>query len=703
MIYCKALEKGYFKNLELNTIRTNKKISFYDVECSLDIETSSTFINGDEKIAFMYIWMFGLGYNNIVFYGRTWDELLDFLEVIRDELELSEHKRLVTYVHNLGYEFQFMRKLFTWENVFAVNDRKPVKALCDLGVEFRDSYILSGYSLDNTAKNLTKYKVKKMVGDLDYSKVRHHLTPLNKVELLYCKNDILVVLAYIKEQIEMYGDISKIPLTNTGRVRNYVKQACYYTSKSHKKTSKSKYIKYRKIMNDLTLNLKHYKQLKRAFMGGFTHSSKNKTNQVLTNVDSIDLTSSYPTVMLSDKFPMSRGKDVKVNSLAEFKQLFNQNCVVFDLRLTGVKNKIGYESYLSESKCFNVSKPVINNGRIYEAESLTTTITDVDYKIIESVYSWETIEVTNITIFRKAYLPKSIIEAILKLYQDKTVLKDVKGSEVEYLLSKGMLNSVYGMSVTDFIKDDHVYSDDWNVEPVNPLDKIDEYNKSKSRFLFYPWGIWVTAYARRNLWSAIISVGDDYIYSDTDSVKMLNYDKHKSYVEAYNNHVTDKLGKMMDFYKLNKKLLCPKTIKGIDKPLGVWDYEGHYTKFKTLGAKRYLIEEDGHFHLTVAGLSKKNGMQYLEDLNGGDSEKIFNSFDDNLHIPSDKTGKMTHTYLDEENEAMIKDYNGVETYVKTPSSTHLDNCDFTLSIPLLYKQFLQNLGKGYIFTGMQNK
>src|SRR5699024_9440404 len=127
--------------------------------------------------------------------GRTWGELLEFLENLQDYLQLNDNKRLVMYVHNLGYEFQFMRKYFNWVNIFAVDERKPVKALCDLGIEFRDSYILSGYSLANTAKNLVTHKIEKLVGDLDYSLIRHTKTPLTEAELKYCENDILIILA----------------------------------------------------------------------------------------------------------------------------------------------------------------------------------------------------------------------------------------------------------------------------------------------------------------------------------------------------------------------------------------------------------------------------------------------------------------------------------------------------------------------------
>ena len=35
--------------------------------------------------------------------------------------------------------------------------------------------------------------------------------------------------------------------------------------------------------------------------------------------------------------------------------------------------------------------------------------------------------------------------------------------------------------------------------------------------------------------------------------------------------------------------ISPKTIKGETKTLGVWDFDGFYTDFKTLGAKRYIF------------------------------------------------------------------------------------------------------------------
>ena len=704
MKHYSMLTTDYLDSLDIPIVKDGKtKCEYLNIESAFDIETTSTIYNG-EKSAFMYVWMFGIGYGNDVFYGRTWEEFLSLCELLGAYFDLHENKRLITYVHNLGYEFQFMRKFFNWEGVFSIDERKPIKALCDMGIEFRCSYILSGYSLASLAKNLTTHKVKKMEGDLDYELIHHHETELTEKEWGYCENDIVVVNAYINEQIAQYKLITKIPLTNTGRVREYVRNQCYRIisedgTPERTPEAKRKYGKYRKMIQDLTITVEEYERLKRAFMGGFTHSNPYHTNKVLENVGSVDLTSSYPTVMLSEKYPMSKGRTIAIKSMSDLKAHMKKYCLLMDIRIEGLRNKLGYECYISSSKCSKVENAVENNGRVFSADLIESTIVDIDLQIIEAVYEWDAIYVSKVVGFAKNYLPKSIIESILNMYEDKTTLKGVEGKEVEYLLSKGMLNSVYGMCVTDPVKDEHTYNTEWDLEKVDVMEALHKYNESKGRFLFYPWGIWVTAYARRNLWSAILNVGNDYVYSDTDSIKALNFETHQPYIDAYNKEITFKLFKMMDYHQLNPARLSPKTIKGEIKPLGVWEFEGMYSMFKTLGAKRYLVRENGHNKLTVAGLSKKNGIEYIESQCGGDANKVFNMFDDSLYIPADATGKMTHSYIDDEQELLIVDYNGVPARVISPSAIHLDKCDFTLSMSEKYSYFLKCYESGEFNRG----
>ncbi len=134
--------------------------------------------------------------------------------------------------------------------------------------------------------------------------------------------------------------------------------------------------------------------------------------------------------------------------------------------------------------------------------------------------------------------------------------------------------------------------------------------------------------------------------------------------------------------------------------LGVWDYEGTYNRFKTLGAKRYLYQNGDKMQLTVAGLSKKNGINYMTEKCNGDMVKVFSMFDDNLYIPALKTGKMTHTYLDNEQSFTVIDYQGNPLDVFTISGVHLEICEFTLSMSELQKMYLSNLKNGYSFKGV---
>lgn len=683
--------------------QTKTSIEYINIECSFDIETTSTYTHDGTKFSFMYLWGFGIGeHGEFLKYGRTWEEFKDLLNYVANELNISINRRLVIYVHNLGYEFQFFRKLFKWDSVFSVDDRKPIKAITADGFEFRDSYILSGYNLETLAKNLIKHKNKKMIGNLDYSLIRHSKTPITDEELEYMENDVTIILNYINEQLEQYGNITKIPLTNTGRVREFVKNKCYNSAgKSKYKSSKSKRKNYRLIMENLTLEPDEYLKLKRSFMGGFTHSNPLKTEKVLNDVNSIDFTSSYPSVMIAEKFPMGRGFiPTKTEILKNGYDYYIDNfCCILNISVQNLKNVFIYDSYLSESKCKIVGNKLITNGRVFSADYLNTYMTDVDYFIFKRCYEWDRIEIHDLICYPKGYLPRPIIESILELYQNKTTLKGVKGKEIEYLLSKGMLNSIYGMTVTDIVKDEIIYEDDWGIKEVSLDEEIKKYNEKKSRFLFYPWGVWVTAYARRNLWLGILSIKNDYIYSDTDSIKFLNYDKHKPFIEAYNKMVITKQLETLEYYNLDPELLSPETVQGERKPLGVWDFEGHYTRFKTLGAKRYLFEEDGQLYLTVAGLSKMNGINYMIEKCNQDFSKVFEMFTDDLKIPAENTGKNTHTYIDCEISGEIEDYNGVKQLVTSLSGVHLEPANFSLSISDYFIKFYKMLQNGYILKG----
>lgn len=753
------VEKSDFFIFLINSVKTEKfpiqikteygkEISYYNIPAAFDIETTSFYNRNGEKCGCMYIWTLGI-YNTITT-GRTWQEFKDALQLIREVMKLDNDRRLVIYVHNLGFEFQFMRRQLTWDKCFFLDSRKPIYCLSN-GIEFRDSLKLSNKSLANTAKDIILNPIEKMVGDLDYSLPRHSRTPINSIELKYCENDVRILLHYIYEKIQNDNGIANIPLTNTGYVRNYCRRACYGYGKHN-----YKWAKYRRLIESLTLTPRLYKRCKDAYQGGFTHASPSKLGNleenisedlkkgngiVHHNVKSMDISSSYPTVMLTKKFPMGIPTHYDEITESEFIRLTEFNCVMANFTFTdGCVAKEGIpDYYISASKTDilkNKLQAVLFNGRLFGTEvEFNYYCTEQDYFIVKEVYSWEpgSLKITDVYAFPAGYLPTDLIKAIVKFYKDKTELKGILLELVNYMTKKNMLNATYGMMVTDIVRDLIKYINDEYVTEIPDLDKaIEKYNKNKKRFLYYPWGIWVTAYARANLWSAILELKSDYIYSDTDSVKFLHPEKHEQFFEEYNNELWRLVERACRYHKIPIDDLRPIS-RGKQFPIGFWDDDGTYAEFKTLGAKRYFVRYDKphmkiskrklrstEFHIkairkregdwiarkaeivaktwysvTVAGVGKKSSCVYLVKLGLENRRNPMDFFNLNLRVPPEYTSKLLITYpkdaeteTDAECHEMLTDYLGVTAQVDELSFVHMEPKDYNLGQNEKFFEFL---------------
>lgn len=662
-------------------------VRYWNFPAAFDIEDSSFYLDG-EKVSTMYVWQ--TAFDGTCILGRTWEEFYQLCEYISHNY-CDYNNRLLVYVHYLNHEFAFMQELFEWSKVFCSSERSPIYALSTMGIEFRDSYILSGTSLDVVAKNLTKYKINKLKGDLDYDLIRGSETPLTDEELGYCVNDVLVLNAYIQEKIENEGDIAKIPLTNTGYVRKYLKDKCL-----PRKDKKSREL-YKALMKQLTIEPEHYPMLKRAFSGGFTHANALYVGDHIKGIiDSYDFTSSYPAVMLAEYYPMSKATVHENIDIDDFRKLLKDNLCIFNITFYNICMKDSvHENIISESKVYNTENVVSNNGRVVSADKLTTTITNIDFEMILNFYDFEEIQLGTVLSYKKGFLPKSIIESVLHFYQGKTTLKGIDDQIVMYMLLKGMLNACYGCMVTDIIKEltEFISGFGWEKTIPDMEEAITKYNEKDTRFLYYPWGIFITAYARRNLMTGILEFGEDYIYSDTDSLKVLNREKHLDYINWYNEQIASKIDYTLNYYGLDPELARPKTVKGVQKQIGVWDWETEgnpYTEFKTLGAKRYMYTEDGHIHITIAGLSKSKGADYISE-----QSNPYDFFDDKMYIPETRTGKLTHTYIDEPREGYLTDYLGNRMYFKELTSVHLEKASFSISETDNFKEYVNGYKESF--------
>ena len=686
MIYFKKEDFKQWLKEQMYPIQiSNKKVGYYNISSSFDIETTSYSVqmeNGDElKVGIMYLWSFGI--NGAAFYGRTWEEAIDLFETLSEILQLYENRRLIVYCHNLSFEFQFLRKRLRWNKIFATDERKPLYALTDIGIEFRCSYRLSGYSLAKLSDQLLKYKVYKRVGDLDYRLYRHSETPITEKELDYSLGDIQVVMAYIQEKIENENGIVNIPLTKTGYVRRYCRIECMGNGN---KQTKARYNPYKKLMRSLTITLEEYEQLKRAFMGGYTHASALMSNKTIYNVASYDRISSYPAVMVAELYPMERAESIEITNKEIFESSLKMYCCLFDCEFLELEATFFPDHYISLHKCYGVINAQTDNGRIVTADRILCTLTEIDFNIIRSTYHWKHLRVFNFKRYKKAYLPTPFIKSILKLYKDKTELKDVVGKEIEYLKSKENVNAAYGMIVTDIVRNEISYGETWETQAGNKEEQIEKYNNSKKRFLFYPWGVWVTAYARNELWKVILHVGKDHCYSDTDSDKITNYERHINFFEAYNTNIIRKMDKALLWHGIDINESRPKTIEGKEKQLGIFEQDGFYKRFKSLGAKRYIVETNKGINITVSGLNKGRVIPYLYTK----GKDLFEQFEDGLYIPrnyvhngeviDNPSGKMSISYIDDERSGYITDYLGNICSFNELSSVYMESADYLLGM-----------------------
>lgn len=679
--------------LGCTTVRKKGRNGLTYIASPATFDIESTTIDGEKPDAFMYHWQFCL--NGKVCFGRTWEEWLNFMHNLGVALELAANKVLVIYVHNLAYEFMFMKDFLYIESLFAREAHKAIKLLACLEsdyekvinkigdvsretstipfFEFRCSYFLSNMSLIKFCENSKFCTHYKLVDTYDYRKIRTPITPMTDEELAYCYNDVKGLEECILSKLDDEGDtLATIPLTSTGYVRRAMRAEC------------RKYSWYRELFEMLMPTVPVYRLLRQAFRGGNTHASRYYANAIIEGVYSRDRVSSYPSCIASDLYPMTpfvkyepQSFDKLILDCCKEKNAIIMRFTLFDVE---VRDDVTVP-YIDFAHCIAYSKNYINdNGRVLSADWITYACTELDFLIINNQYSYNTERVEWLEGYKaeKDYLPQPIVDIMLKWYDKKTQLKDVDGKEYEYAKSKNKLNSVFGAMVTDICQGEVEYIDgEWSKTMPDEKSAIAAYAASKNSFLLYQWGVYITVNARYELQCMIDACGYDFVYGDTDSVKFINK-KHIESFEDRNNYLLSKKQKYRNYSdRLNEDGSTTRYT------LGLWDDDGYYKKFKTLGAKKYAYiapeknkktgKIEDVLHVTVSGLSKEKGAAELARGNGLDDFKIGKIFTD--------SGR-TVSYFNERDVHTIKvvDCYGKECEFTTASNIAIVDTTYTLGI-----------------------
>lgn len=562
-----------------------RKNLYHSEFITFDIETST--ISKDLNI--MYIWQMCIR-GEYVIIGRYWEDALAAFKALSDA---AGEVPVVCYVHNLAYEFQYLRGLydFALEDVFLLDARKPVKArIPGLNVELRCSYKLSNRSLAEWTRALG-VPHGKMSGELDYTILRTPKTILTPGELAYCVNDVVGLWECVRATCEREEvNMATIPLTSTGFVRRECKKALQPVAS---------------LIKTLIPSRECLKLLLEAIRGGDTHASRYYAGTIVSDLRCFDISSSYPFTMTALLFPMSPFRAVQIGSDRYIKlsmQKSTPTLARIQLREVRPRDALWGFPYLARAKC-KVRDGVYDNGRIVAAELVETCVTDVDFRIIHEQYLWESLEVLECWVSTYGQLPSGLRAQIVKYFVGKTSLKGVQGGEVEYAKSKNRINAVYGMTVQNPLKPDYLYEHGEFRESRRDDEKYAEYEEKG--WLPYQWGVWVCAHARSLLQEALRAVGHLAVYCDTDSVF---FEGGADAIESLN------AWRKARAIAVGGHAIDP---KGCMHYMGVFEPDKECARFISWGAKKYAYETPaGKLVITIAGVGKLLGAAELEAAGG---------------------------------------------------------------------------------------
>lgn len=640
-----------------------------NIFCAFDIETSTKWLNENRKEYDVHSWMYSWAFQveDMTVLGREWSDFFAFLDRLAEACAAVQYSKrlgvapkLIIWVHNLAYEWAFLSGLypFTNEECFFRDIRKPIYIKMKGVFEFRCSYIQTNLSLAVLCKQMGVPE--KLSGQkFDYNKIRYPWTPLTDYEREYIITDVESLVLAMKKRVMMNGDnLLTVPLTSTG----YVRREC-------KESIKSRFFDIREMKPDE----RQYKLLRKAFRGGNTHANRTYAGKIINDVISYDIVSCYPTQQLTQRFPMKPfrwldmqltlervlkfiGLGYAVVGLYQFKglRLKNKKCPIPYISLSCTDTEMYREEEYTDSKGRTKKRQVLlvklDNGRILESHYTEIALTEIDLQIVLSQYDFDEIGVLDCMVAQKDFLPAEYRAVIQKFYSDKTKLKGDDSDQGIYLYtkSKNMLNSVYGMSATDPIHQEIVYSDgEYSRMDYEKLTEDEKKKALRSAPFPYQWGVYTTALARAQLQRAIDAAGpDQIIYCDTDSIKV------KGKVD---------IGKLNELQM--KKAITAEAfaddMHGHRHYIGLFEQDAKYDRFITQGAKRYAYEHEGKLGVTVSGVTKLRNentgefyaveeLQRLENFRvgmvwekAGGTMAVYNDNDD-FYLTDEETGKQVH-------------------------------------------------------------
>lgn len=590
-----------FRRLKPVKVRRRRGKRYYvNLTATLDIETTNT-----EEDGFAYSFALNIGGVNMVV--RYIEELEEVIDGLIDSWSLGGSDYLSIYIHNLGYEYQYMAQIlnedWTIKNALYTKARQALYLRFGNGIEFRDSLKLFQKSLAGATKGCRHPKLK---GDLDYSVYRTPDTPLTQQEFDYIANDVQGLYEAIERlKAEHDYNAATIPLTNTSMVIEEVNR--------HLHTGE-----VQRAMRALSLGKHELELAYHCMAGGDTHGTRWRASRTYENCNSYDLKSAHPSEQALWKFPAGEPfllpEDVEEDELST---LIDEGY--------GWLGKVYLEDIQVRPECPNPTLSLskteaveglrgLDNGRVLGADAAAAYLDSNDYQRFREAYTYTDFCGVDILAFKLEYLPDEFREAVF----DKFRVKESAEDGPERVFAKVCVNTIFGACAQKTVRDefDILFEEVMEHNKIKWEDKLaamedEAVIKTQQKKFPFLWGLWTSSLSRLRLWELQKAVGwERLIYWDTDSVK---YEGPKlPAVDHYNQRIIDQCI-ARDAVVVNRK---GKTVY-----IGVAEDEHPtvdygYRRFRFLHAKCYAAEAwDGErytIETTIAGVGKEQGKKALD-------------------------------------------------------------------------------------------
>lgn len=516
------------------------------------------------------VWAYAIceiGNINNFYYGNSINDFIEFCK--------NKRENYILYFHNLKFDGEYIFNYLLNNDYKCIKDKKDredktfTTLISDTGqfysieiffetknkkhinkVTIYDSLKILNFSVDKIAKDFN-LPIRKL--ELDYHANREIGHILTSEEIDYIRNDVEIMARALDFMFN--ENLNKMTI-GSDALHNYKEM----------NTNFSKYFPILPYEIDL--------DIRRSYKGGFTYLNDVYKEKETGSGIVLDVNSLYPSVMKYEKLPF--GEPLYFEGAYKEDTLYSLYIQTFSCSFELKKGKIPSIQIKNNLSFLPNEYIKSSNGDI-----VTLTLTNIDLKLFFENYNVYDLTYHNGWKFKGI---KGLFTKYIDYWSERKINAKKEKNNVLYIISKLMLNSLYGkFGLNPNVQGKYPYLNE------DGIVKYKMYPKEIRDSIYIPVASFITSYARNKTIRTSQAIKDYtiknynkdyYIYSDTDSIHLLDIDENilKSFVD-------------IDDYKL-----------------GAWKIESKFVKGKYIRQKCYIeLGYDDKLNVTVAGLPKKLG------------------------------------------------------------------------------------------------